>query len=146
MPWWQWTHLTWQPVLPYRINYTSLWALQCLNCSVCKSTPEPPNYRINGWCRRLAWWNVHICPIHSLTRNSTLGQLESKIPLRWGQRTLIVMTIRILLVAACLKLKLIYDRQSVGPSVLVSGAHLRPAINFSFSLNFPWDSCEFVIL
>jgi hypothetical protein len=32
-----------------------------------------------------------------------------------------------------LKLKLIYDRQSVGQSVLVSGAHLGPATNLSFS-------------
>jgi hypothetical protein len=29
-----------------------------------------------------------------------------------------------------------YDRQSVGQSVLVSGAHLGPATNFSFSLSF----------
>jgi hypothetical protein len=40
------------------------------------------------------------------------------------------------------KLKLIYERQSV----LVSGAHLGPAINFSFSVKFPLDSCGFVIL
>jgi hypothetical protein len=33
-------------------------------------------------------------------------------------------------------LKLIYDRQSVGRSVLVSGAHLVPATNFSFSFKF----------
>jgi hypothetical protein len=45
-----------------------------------------------------------------------------------------------------LKLKLIYDRQSVGQSVLVSGAHLGPATKFSFSLKFPSDSCGFVIL
>jgi hypothetical protein len=45
-----------------------------------------------------------------------------------------------------LKLKLIYDRQSVGQSVLVSGAHLGPVINFSFSLKFPLDSWDFVIL
>jgi hypothetical protein len=32
-----------------------------------------------------------------------------------------------------LKLKLIYDRQSVSQSVLLSGAHLRPTTNFSFS-------------
>jgi hypothetical protein len=32
--------------------------------------------------------------------------------------------------------KLYYDRQSVGQSVLASGTHLGPAINFSFSLNF----------
>jgi hypothetical protein len=44
------------------------------------------------------------------------------------------------------KLKLIYDRQSVGQSVLVSGAHLGPATNFSFSSEFPSDSCMFVIL
>jgi hypothetical protein len=37
-----------------------------------------------------------------------------------------------------LKLKLIYDRQSVGQSVLVSGAHLGPVTNFSFSLKFPY--------
>jgi hypothetical protein len=45
-----------------------------------------------------------------------------------------------------LKLKLIYDRQSVGQSVLVSGAHLGPVTNFSFPLKFPLDSCGFVIL
>jgi hypothetical protein len=45
-----------------------------------------------------------------------------------------------------LKLKLNYDRQSVGQSVLVSGAHLGPVTNFSFSLIFSLDSCGFVIL
>jgi hypothetical protein len=45
-----------------------------------------------------------------------------------------------------LKLKLIYDRQPVGLSVLVSGAHLGPATNFSFSLKFPSDSCGFISL
>jgi hypothetical protein len=40
-----------------------------------------------------------------------------------------------------MKLKLIYDQQSVGQSVLVSGAHLGPVTNFSFSLKFPLDSC-----
>jgi hypothetical protein len=45
-----------------------------------------------------------------------------------------------------LKLKLIYDRQSVGQSVLVSGAHLGPATNFPFSLKFPSDICGFIIL
>jgi hypothetical protein len=45
-----------------------------------------------------------------------------------------------------LKLKLIYDRQSDGQSVLVSGAHVGPVTNFSFSLKFPLDSCGFVIL
>jgi hypothetical protein len=44
-----------------------------------------------------------------------------------------------------LKLKLIYDRQSVGQSVLVSGAHLGPVTNFSFSLKFILDSCGCVI-
>jgi hypothetical protein len=38
-------------------------------------------------------------------------------------------------------LKLNYDRQSVGQSVLVSGTHLGPATNFSFSLKFSLDSC-----
>jgi hypothetical protein len=33
-----------------------------------------------------------------------------------------------------------YDRQSVGQSVLVSGTHLGPATNFSFSLKFSLDS------
>jgi hypothetical protein len=42
------------------------------------------------------------------------------------------------------KLKLIYDRQSVGQSVLVSGLHLGPMTNFSFSLKSPLDSCGFV--
>jgi hypothetical protein len=45
-----------------------------------------------------------------------------------------------------LKLKLIYDRQSVGQSVLVSGAHLGPVTNISFSAKFPSDSCMFVNL
>jgi hypothetical protein len=45
-----------------------------------------------------------------------------------------------------LKLKLNYDWQSVGQSVLVTGAHLGPTTNFSFSLKFALDSCEFVIL
>jgi hypothetical protein len=40
----------------------------------------------------------------------------------------------------------IYDRQSVGQSVFVSGTHLGPSINFSFSFRFPSDSCGFVIL
>jgi hypothetical protein len=38
------------------------------------------------------------------------------------------------------------DRQSVGQSVLMSGAHLVPETNFSFSLRFSLDSCWFVIL
>jgi hypothetical protein len=45
-----------------------------------------------------------------------------------------------------LKLKLIYDRQSVGQPVLVSGTHLGPATNFSFSLKYPLDSSGFAIL
>jgi hypothetical protein len=45
-----------------------------------------------------------------------------------------------------LKLKLIYDQQSVGQSVLVSGTHLGPAANFSFSLRFSLGSCGFLIL
>jgi hypothetical protein len=45
-----------------------------------------------------------------------------------------------------LKLKLICNRRSVGQSVLVSGAHLGPVTDFSFSLKFPLDSCVFVIL
>jgi hypothetical protein len=44
-----------------------------------------------------------------------------------------------------LKLKLICDRQTVGQSVLVSGAHLGPVTDFSFSLKFPLDSCVFVL-
>jgi hypothetical protein len=44
------------------------------------------------------------------------------------------------------KLKLIYDRQLVGQSVLVPGTHLEPATNFSFFLIFSLDSCGFVIL
>jgi hypothetical protein len=36
--------------------------------------------------------------------------------------------------------------RSVGRSVLVSGKHLGPATNVSFSLKFPLDSCGFVIL
>jgi hypothetical protein len=45
-----------------------------------------------------------------------------------------------------MKLELIHDRQSVGQSVLVSGAHLRPVTNFSFAMKFSVDSCGFVIL
>jgi hypothetical protein len=44
-----------------------------------------------------------------------------------------------------LKLKLIYDRQSVGQSVMVSGAHLGPLTNFSFAMRFSVDSCGFVV-
>jgi hypothetical protein len=44
----------------------------------------------------------------------------------------------------------IHERQakvkSVGQALLVSGAHLGPATNFSFSLRFSLDSCGFVIL
>jgi hypothetical protein len=46
----------------------------------------------------------------------------------------------------CEKLKLIFDRQSVGQSVLVSVTHLGPAANFPLSLKFSIDSCGFVIL
>jgi hypothetical protein len=45
-----------------------------------------------------------------------------------------------------LKLKLIYDRHSVGQSVLVSGAHLGPLTNFSFAMKFSVDSCGFAVL
>jgi hypothetical protein len=44
-----------------------------------------------------------------------------------------------------LKFKLIYDRLSVGQSVLVTGAHLGPVTNFSFSLKF-LQTAVFVIL
>jgi hypothetical protein len=44
------------------------------------------------------------------------------------------------------KVKVILDRWSVGQSVLVSGIHLGPATNFSFSLRFSLDSSRFVIL
>jgi hypothetical protein len=39
-----------------------------------------------------------------------------------------------------------YDRQSVGQSILVSGAHLGPATNFSFSLRFSFRQLLFVTL
>jgi hypothetical protein len=39
-----------------------------------------------------------------------------------------------------------YDRQSVGQSVLVSGAHLGPATNFSISLRFSFRQLRFVML
>jgi hypothetical protein len=42
--------------------------------------------------------------------------------------------------------ELIYDRQSVGQSVLVSGTHLGPVTNFSFSLKFLLDIYGFVSL
>jgi hypothetical protein len=46
-----------------------------------------------------------------------------------------------------LKLQLIYDRQSVGQSVLVSGAHLGPVTNFSVLLEISFRQlrvCNFV--
>jgi hypothetical protein len=55
-------------------------------------------------------------------------------------------SVRILLSPLKWQLQLIYDRQSVSQSVLVSGAHLGPMTNFSFSLTFLLDSCGFVIL
>jgi hypothetical protein len=42
--------------------------------------------------------------------------------------------------------ELIYDGQSVGQSVLVSGAHLGPVTNFSFSLKFLLEIYGFVSL
>jgi hypothetical protein len=42
--------------------------------------------------------------------------------------------------------ELIYDRQSVGQYVLVSGAHLGPVTNFSFTLKFLLDIYGFVSL
>jgi hypothetical protein len=44
------------------------------------------------------------------------------------------------------KVKVTLRPTVVGQSVLVSGAHLGPATNFSFSLRFSLDSCGFVIL
>jgi hypothetical protein len=38
-----------------------------------------------------------------------------------------------------------YDQQSVGESVLMSGAHLRPVTNFSFSLRLSFRKLLFVI-
>jgi hypothetical protein len=60
---------------------------------------------------------------------------------------MIICTLRLsnsVLFLVVLKLKLIYDRQSIGQSVLVSGGHLGSATNFSFSLKFPSDNCWFV--
>jgi hypothetical protein len=45
-----------------------------------------------------------------------------------------------------IEVELIYDRQLVGQSVLVSDTHLGPATNFSFSLKFSLDSWGLVIL
>jgi hypothetical protein len=59
------------------------------------------------------------------TRHNTFLNMELLFPLRCLK----------------LKLKLIYDRQSVSQSVLVSGAHLGPVTNFSFALKFPSDIC-----
>jgi hypothetical protein len=42
--------------------------------------------------------------------------------------------------------ELIYDRQSVGQYVLVSGAHLGPVTSFSFTLKFFLDIYGFVSL
>jgi hypothetical protein len=44
------------------------------------------------------------------------------------------------------KLKSHYDRQLVGQSALVSGAHLGPATNFSISLRFSFRLLLFVML
>jgi hypothetical protein len=52
-----------------------------------------------------------------------------------------VASLVILVMSRNSKSKSHYDRQSVGQSVLVSGAHLRPATNFSSSLKFSSDSC-----
>jgi hypothetical protein len=79
-----------------------------------------------AWEECSATWN--------LGTNSAfaLGPMKTTENLRVGQ--------------CSLKLKLIYDRQSVGQSALVSGTHQGPVTNFSFSLKFPLDSCGFVIL
>jgi hypothetical protein len=45
-----------------------------------------------------------------------------------------------------LKLKLNYDRQSVGQSVSVSDTHLGPVTSISFFSKFSLDSCGFVLL
>jgi hypothetical protein len=44
-----------------------------------------------------------------------------------------------------LKLKLNYDSQSVGQSVLVSGIHLGLPTNFSFSMKLSLDICKFIL-
>jgi hypothetical protein len=44
------------------------------------------------------------------------------------------------------QLKSHYYRQSVGQSILMSGAHMGPATNFTLSLEFSSDSCVFAIL
>jgi hypothetical protein len=78
------------------------------------------------------------CPCASST--ATLYKLTNKLP---ATRLYCSLT-------ACFKfelqLQLIYDRQSVGQSVLVSGAHLEPVTNFSFSLKFLLDTYGFVML
>jgi hypothetical protein len=52
--------------------------------------------------------------------------------------------VSILNTLALLKLKLIYNPQTVDQSVLVSGTHLGPVINFSLSLKFQLRVCYFV--
>jgi hypothetical protein len=61
-------------------------------------------------------------------------------------RNVMLVIVVILPIVWKLKLKLIYDRQSVGQSVMVSGTLLGPATSFSFSLKFPSDICGFAIL
>jgi hypothetical protein len=77
---------------------------------------------------RILVWTVTPCFFHSGPRPGSSDRLQFTI------------------CQLKLKFKLIYERQSVGQSALVSGAHLGPATNFSFSLKFRLDSCGFIIL
>jgi hypothetical protein len=71
--------------------------------------------------------------------------LEGQVPECISPRNRVVHLPR-LWVLIPFKSKSHYDRQSVGQSVLVSGAHLGPATNFSFSLRFSFRQLRLVIL
>jgi hypothetical protein len=96
---------------------------------------------------QLVKW-VNIATAHAVVSACHLSRANTRISLTVVSDELIGVGLsdRISLYPLKLKLKLIYDRQSVGQSVLVSGAHLGPAANFSFSLKFPSYIYVFVIL
>jgi hypothetical protein len=81
--------------------------------------------------------------------NTAHWEYESKLTVVNNERLRLNHVVSVLFTMHCyvkFKWKSQYGQQSVGQSVLVSGAHLGPVTNFSFSLKFPLDSCSFVIL
>jgi hypothetical protein len=58
----------------------------------------------------------------------------------------LVLLFRMVISKSKAKSKSHYDRQLVGQSVLVSGAHLGPATNISISLRFSFGQLLFVML